>query len=41
MDTGKGDVAMSDPTYMEVGAADGKTVYMYEFELKQMPLVLN
>ena len=29
MDTGEGGVAMSDPTYMEVGAAEGKT-----FELK-------
>ena len=29
MDTGKGGVAMSDPTYMEVGAAEGKA-----FELK-------
>ena len=30
MDMGEGGVAMSDPTYMEVGAAEGKT-----FELKQ------
>ena len=30
MDTGEGGVAMSDPTYMEVGAAEGKT-----FELQQ------
>ena len=30
MDTGEGGVAMSDPTYMEVGAAEGKI-----FELKQ------
>ena len=30
MDTGEGGVAVSDPTYMEVGAAEGKT-----FELKQ------
>ena len=30
MDTGEGGVPMSDPTYMEVGAAEGKT-----FELKQ------
>ena len=29
MDTGKGGVTMSDPTYMEVGAAEGKA-----FELK-------
>ena len=29
MDTGEGGVAVSDPTYMEVGAAEGKT-----FELK-------
>ena len=30
MDTGEGGVAVSDPTYMEVGAAEGKT-----FELKE------
>ena len=30
MDTGKGGVPVSDPTYMEVGATEGKT-----FELKQ------
>ena len=30
MDMGEGGVAVSDPTYMEVGAAEGKT-----FELKQ------
>ena len=30
MDTGEGGVAVSDPTYMEVGAAKEKT-----FELKQ------
>ena len=30
MDTGEGGVAVSDPTYMEVGAAEGKI-----FELKQ------
>ena len=30
MDTGEGGLAVSDPTYMEVGAAEGKT-----FELKQ------
>ena len=30
MDTGEGGVAVCDPTYMEVGAAEGKT-----FELKQ------
>ena len=29
VDTGEGGVAVSDPTYMEVGAAEGKT-----FELK-------
>ena len=30
MDVGEGGVAVSDPTYMEVGATEGKT-----FELKQ------
>ena len=30
MDTGEGGVAVSDPTYMEVGAAEGKM-----FQLKQ------
>ena len=30
MNTGEGGVSVSDPTYMEVGAAEGKT-----FELKQ------
>ena len=43
MDTGEGGVAVSDPTYMEVGAAEGKTFELKEneaystktFELKQ------